>query len=210
MNNYSQILLQAYETFMLHLGGKKVPTPYRINIPFQPDRKKYGKSDPKTLVSDAKQFARKQDFDLDKAAVEEIRQFMEKNQLGIDCSGFAYHLLDTILKKIGKGSLLDNGFPKASSTNVALLASDQFSNNVENLSKTKPGDLIRLNSQSADHVLIILKVEKGNILYAHSSGLTSTTGVHTGEIINGQFPAELSVFSYNEKIGDGIRRLKIL
>ncbi len=200
--------MQAYEKFLLPLGGKLIPTPYRINIPYQADRRKYGKSDPQTLVSDTIQIAKEQNFDLGKASIEEIRKFMEQNMLGIDCSGIAYHVLDYLLKKSGKRSMLDNGFPKASATNVAILTSDQFSTPIE-MGNTQPGDLIKLNSKKASHILIILETGN-NIIYAHSSGITNPTGVHTGQIENGKFPDDLKVFSYNEKAGDGARRLKIV
>lgn len=208
MDNYSKILRQAYESFLLPIGGKKVPTPYRINTPFQPDRKKYGKSNAEELVRDTIQEANKQNFDLEKSSAEEIRKFMGKNQLGIDCSGFAYHLLDSLLKKIGKGNLESNGFSKASSTNVATLTSDQFTVPVE-LKNAKPGDLIRINSKQADHILIIIETNN-SITYVHSSGITNPTGIHSGKIKNGKFPEDLKVFSYNANAGDGIRRLKIL
>lgn len=208
MNNHSKILMEAYEKFLLPLGGKIVPTPYRINVPYQFDRKKYGKSDAQTLVSDTKQKAYEQKFNLEKASVEAIRKFMEENKLGIDCSGFAYHLLDHLLKRIGRGGMINNGFPKASSTNVAILTSDKISIPLE-LEEARPGDLIKLNSEKAAHVLIILECGD-KITYTHSSRLTNPTGVHTDQIINSQFPEDLKVFSYNEKAGDGIRRLKIL
>lgn len=210
MQDYSKILLEAYEKFLLPLGGKKVPTPYRINIPFQSDRQKYGKSDSETLLEDTKEFAKNQNFDLNKASVEEIRDFMEKNQLGIDCSGFVYHVLDYLLKQLGKGNLMVHGFPKVSSTNVKILTDEKFTIPVDGFENIQAGDLIRINSQDANHILIVLKAEDDKILYAHSSGLTKTTGVHTDQIVNGKFPAELSVFSYNVSAGDGIRRLKIL
>ena len=234
--NYSIFLNKAYQQFLLDLGGKKVPTPYRINVPFQPDRRLYGKSDAKQLTQDSKDISQEKGFDLNSASVEEIRKFMEENWLGIDCSGLAYHLLDNLLKKTGQGKMQKIGFPKASSTNVAKLTAPEFTEKVEGWEQVKPGDLIRLNSENADHILIVLnselKTRNSYITYVHSSGITKTTGVHTGEIINGKFPEDLSVFSYNlsiakisssasdlknrkpsaynGKTGDGIYRLKAL
>lgn len=209
--DHSKILNKAYQQFILSLGKKKILAPYRINIPYQSDRRKYGKSNPKELAKNTIEIALEQNFDLEKASVEEIRKFMVDNQLGIDCSGFVYHLLDNLLKQTNKGSMEKIGFPKASKTNVALLTSEEFSLPVADFALAKPGDLIKLNSQEEiPHILIVLSVKNGTITYAHSSSLTPIKGVHQDTIRNGKFPAELSVFSYNIQLGDGIRRLKIL
>lgn len=211
MNNYSQVLKQAYQQFILKVGSKKVPTPYRINIPFQPDRRKYGKSDPQTLVKDTEEFAKEQNFDLQKATVAEIREFMEDNQLGTDCSGFTYHLLDFLLKKIGQGGMEKAGFPKASKSNVQILSSDQFTIPVTDLNQAQSGDLIKLNSEGDGlHIIIIIDRQGDQITYAHSSQKTEIKGVHQEKIIKGRFPKELSVYTYNTNMGDGVRRLKIL
>ena len=209
--DHSKILNQAYQQFILSLGGKLVPTPYRINIPYQDDRRKYGKSSPEELIKNTQDIAHEQDFDLKKASVEEVRTFMEKNQLGIDCSGFVYHLLDYLLKEIGKGGMEKIGFPQASKTNVALLTSEQFSIPATDFSKVKPGDLIKLNSQKEiPHILIILSHQNGIITYAHSSFLTKVKGVHQSQIKNGRFPDDLRAFNFNTIIGDGIYRIKVL
>lgn len=208
--DHSKILQKAYQQFLLPLGGKKVPAPYRKNTPFQPDRSKYGKSNSATLAKDTIEIAREKDFNLESASVEEIRKFMEENWLGIDCSGLAYHLLDDLLKEIGKGGMQEIGFPKASSTNVAKLTEPEFSHKIINWDLVQSGDLIRLNSEDADHVLIVVEAKGKTINYAHSSGATNPTGVHRGEIVNGQFPEDLKVFNYNEKAGDGIFRLRAL
>lgn len=211
MNDYSKILAEGYGQFILELGGKKAATPYRLNIPYQPDRSKYGKSDPQTLIADTIKAAREKTFDLDKASVEEIRLFMEESWLGIDCSGFVYHLLDYLLKKIGKGSMEAAGFSKASRTNVELLTSDEFSHTINGFGLAQPGDLISLNSaQTIPHVLIIINVADNILTYAHSSNRTKIRGVHQGKIIDSQLDEELQVYSYNTHQGDGIRRLKAL
>lgn len=211
MYNYTQILQEAYEEFLLPLGDKKVPTPYRLNIPYQPDRRKYGKSGPKTLTKDAIEIAKEQGFNLKNSDIREIRSFMEKNWLGIDCSGLVYHLLDHLLEKVGKGNMESNGFPKVSRTNVEILTSDESSIPINDFKLAKPGDVIRLNSeQPIPHVLIVLDAENHIITYAHSSNLTKVKGVHQGQIKNGKLDQELKAYSYNVSQGDGIRRLKIL
>lgn len=211
MNNNSQILWEAYDEFLLPLGGKKVPSPYRRNDPFQPDRKKYGKSDPKSLAQDTIALAKEQNFDLNKASVDEIRQFMKENWLGIDCSGFAYWVIDYLLQRIDHDGMEKIDFPPASRTNVALLTSDLFSVPIKDLSLAQPGDLIKFNSEEDIlHCLIVLDHQGDIVTYAHSSNETNPNGVHTGQIQNGQLPDDLKLFSYNPDKGDGVRRLKAL
>lgn len=214
MDDNSDILKEAYEKFLLPLGGKKVPTPYRINIPYQPDRRKYGKSDPEILTKDTILFAKEQNFNLDQSSVEEIQKFMQQNMVGIDCSGFIYHLLDYLLKRLGKGGMEKIGFPKASQTNVEKLTSADFATKLENIREAKPGDIIRIGSKSADliqHCLAVIETSWGMATYAHSSRRTKLTGVHTDTISLGKFPPELKVYSYSpEDTPDGLWRLKIL
>jgi len=125
--DHSQILYQAYEQFLLPVFNKKVPMPYRINIPPDEHPAKQGKSAPEVILKQLQEDARNQNFDLQKASMEETREFMRKNQLGIDCSGFAYRILDFLVQKIKGKSLEDFGFPHVGITNVNILTSDEFS-----------------------------------------------------------------------------------
>lgn len=211
MDNYSQILKTAYEQFLLNIGGKKVPTPYRINLPYQSDRRKYGKSDPETLIKDTEDIAREQNFDLDKASVEEIKKFMQENMLGIDCSGLTYHVLNSFLKKIGQGGMANLGFPPASKTNVETLTSEKFASKLAGLKEARPGDIIRIGSKSPDliqHCMVVIETNWGMVTYTHSSRRTRVKGVHTDTISLGKFPTELNVYSYDPaECPDGLWRL---
>lgn len=215
MGNYSQILNEAYEKFLLLLGGKKVPASYRINIPYQEDRSRHGKSSPKVLSKDVKRLALEQNFDLEIASIQEIKKFMESNMLGIDCSGFVYHTLNYLLKKIGLGDMEKAGFPPASQTNSALLTSDKFSNPITKTSEVKPGDIIKLNSiMEIPHSVLVLEKNGKEIIYAHSSfpeGVkkSSIKIIDPGETIDHQ-DWEDKIYIQNWNLGDGVRRLKAL
>lgn len=214
-DNYSKILYKAYDQFMLSLDGKKVPTPYRRNEigSFQKIGSEFqGKSSPEVLTEATKRLAKEQNFDLNKASVEEIREFMKKNKLGIDCSGFVYRVINYLSEKLGLGNLEKAaGLPHVGRTNVAKLTSDEFSVPVGSFNEAQPGDIIRLNSGGDIlHALIVLENSDGVIAYAHSSGETIPNGVHIGKIEGGKFPDDLKSFSYQTSQGDGVRRLKIL
>ncbi len=214
MSDYSKILWEAYDQFLLPLGGKRVPSPYRRNEvgSFQKIGPEFqGKSSPEVLTETTIKLAKEQNFDLDQASVEEIRDFMRKNKLGIDCSGFAYRMLNYLVQEAKGKNLEAFGLPHVGRTNVAKLASDEFSIPVSSFSEIQPGDFIKLNSTGDIlHTVVILETKDSIITYAHSSGVTQTNGVHTDRIINGQLPEDLESFSYNCDEGDGIRRLKAL
>lgn len=213
-DNYSKILWEAYNEFLLPLGNKKIPCPYRRNEvgSFQELGPEFqGKSSPETLTKTTKKLAKKQNFDLEKATAEEIRNFMVKNKLGIDCSGYIYRMLNYLIQEVRGKNLEGFGLPHVGRTNIAKLTSDEFGAPVYDLTDSKPGDIIRLNSKGDIlHGVLIIENDDNVITYAHSSGITNPSGVHTGQIINGKFPDELKLFSYNIDEGDGIRRLKAL
>lgn len=213
--DFAQILQVKYNQFLLPLGGKKVPTPYRRNEvgSFQKVGPEFqGKSSPAVTIETAKKLAKKQNFDLDKASVEEIRDFLRQNKMGIDCSGFVYRMLNYLSQEVTGKSLEGHGLPHVGRTNVNKLTSDEFSIPVKSFNESQPGDVIKLDSSSPDgipHAVIILDNKDGIVTYAHSSKQTDPEGVHTGKIINGCFTADLEYFLYNTGQGDGVRRLKI-
>lgn len=211
---YSKILWEAYHNFSIKLGNNQFPIPYRINIPFQPDRRRYGKSDSQELSKSLQEIATENNFNLDTAQQKEIMDFMRDQMLGIDCSGFVYHMLDYLLKKLDKGGMEAIGFPPASKTNVALLCDEQFSYPIE-LSEIQPGDLIALNfAGDIKHIVIVLGVNGTQIIYAHTSSQTTPKSVHTAQAIISKdgivFKEKLGDITYNPEAGDGPRRLKAL
>ena len=213
--NYSKILREAYDQFLLPLGGKKVPTPYRRNEvgSFQKVGPEFqGKSSPEVLIEATQRLAGEQNFNLNKASLEEIRQFMGKNKLGIDCSGFVYRMLDYLSQRLGLGNLQKSaGMEHVGRTNVAKMTSEEFSILISDFSEAKPGDVLKLNSgEDILHGVVILENKDGIITYTHSSNITKVEGVHSDQIIKGKLPDELEVFSYNPDLGDGIYRLRIL
>jgi hypothetical protein len=216
MKNHSQILKEGYDKFTLPLGGKKVPCPYRENDTgsFQKVGPEFqGKSSPATIIKATKDLAKKKGFNLEKASVEEIREFMFKNKLGIDCSGFAYRTINHLTQIIFKKPLTALGFEHVGRTNVAKFTSDEMSIKVKGFKEIKPGDIIRLTlirDPKIRHMIFVLENKNGIVTYAHSSEETDPHGVHLDYIKNGKLPEDLKAFMYNEKDGDSIRRLKIL
>lgn len=218
MHKHSKILWEAYESFLLPLGGKKVPVPYRINIPPLEHPARQGKSSPQIIIRQLKKDALEQKFNLSKASVEEIRQFMIKNHLGIDCSGFAYRLLNYLIQKLKSKSLESFGLPHIGRTNVAKLTSPEFTIPVKKTSDVKAGDIIKLNGKPM-HCMIVIEVNRNYITYAHPSETSRPSGVHLQRIKKVMLKSSLENQlwlerfkrgPYNPRGGDEVRRLKFL
>lgn len=229
MQDYPKILWEAYEQFLLPLGGKKIPTPYRRNEvgSFQKVGPQFqGKSSPKVLTETTKKLAKGNKFNLDQASKKEIISFMQNNKLGIDCSGFAYRALDHLTEKLKGKPLTAFGLPHVGRTNIAKLTSDKFSISINKIEEIHPGDMLKINSsQTIPHVMVILDVKQNRmrqslfsakITYAHSS---ETKGVHIGEIKIVDKSKSLNQQEWQEKylldnwssdLGDGVKRLKVL
>ena len=129
---------------------------------------------------------------------------MEREGIGIDCSGLVAHLYDKWLKSFGLGGIRRNlKWPKLDiyrnlithirpieNISAELLTSEINSVKVE-IKDVRPGDLIRLKgAKQGDHVVMISKVNLNNdanpvrIEYVHSSPhYASNNGVKRGEII---------------------------
>lgn len=232
----SQALQKVYlDYFNLTLGNRKIPCPYWIN---NPKRLKFGpgggKSLPEEIVILAQQKAIQDKVDLAKLSEKEIINFLKKNHLGIDCSGFAFWLLDALDQEKGGNGIIDD-IPNVEGkiikvrASVKMLTDSQVAYPIKSLNEIKPGDMIRL--RAGHHLLIVLQTQKDQnknlkkIIYVHSSSsvFTKTSGVHQQEILitNPNKPIEdqnwleqtVNGLSYAKELlrseGDGIFRLKI-
>lgn len=200
--DYSDILYQGYKRFVLNVYGKQIHMPYRINIPPDPHPKRQGKSSPQDILKQLKQDALQQGFDLKPASIEETRQFMINNKLGIDCSGFAYRMLDYLLLKLQGKRLKSFLGSHVGNTDVRKLTSAALANRVE--IEIKPGDLIKIDSAlPIPHCMVILNIQDGQVTYAHSSKSAQGVNLVTKSL------EEISQ-NWNTQAGDGIYRLKIL
>jgi len=179
--------LQVINNYLkLDLGGKKIVTPYFINI--RKNRAELrvmaGKGDPEEIVHEAKVWAQVKGFDLFKANSIQIRKFLMNLGIGIDCSGFVVHVLNAELKSRGFNSIWhyltfkDNSFfmtirrllRPVENIGANDLTNDENSIKIQKLNDIRPIDLIRIvgKERNSYHVGIIIKTEhdeKGNIKY---------------------------------------------
>jgi len=125
---------------------------------------------------------------------------MQSYGIGIDCSGFAYHILNPLIKqKIRKDlshflvrfsglfGLVDKALfrtKRYQKISAAMLVSNLNTIRIDNVADIRVGDLIQMTHQGYEgkHPLVVVGVEPTFILYAHSSEYVKMNGAHFGKI----------------------------
>ena len=184
--------LVIHEYMHLPIGGKEVVCPYYINK-FKERaglRVLVGKGDPGEIVKEVRVWAKLKDFDVEKASVEQIREFMISRGIGIDCSGFVVNIIGYLIKCTRKKHLQNYlKFPKNDLLNrlrrllrpvenmgADMLTSELNCRKINNLNNVRPGDFIRSKGKikNAHHIMLVRRVTKiegvtTEIEYVHSS-----------------------------------------
>lgn len=196
--------IEHYEA--LQLGDHTIITPYfnnkhsgvRAGL-----RVLTGKGSPSEIEEEALLLAQKEHVDLSKKNKEELIAFLKNKNLGVECSGFVFHVLNAQTDgKLQKKLYVPGSFFRkiigslrtAENTNVKTLAHEKNSSAVKHIQDIKPGDMIIMigtgTNHELDHVLLVDNVEKSAddiaVHYVHSLKWNSLgvkqTGVKHGEI----------------------------
>ncbi|PJE73865.1 MAG: hypothetical protein COV01_03425 [Candidatus Taylorbacteria bacterium CG10_big_fil_rev_8_21_14_0_10_41_48] len=143
-----------------------------------------GKGSPKEIVEEAEIVALREKADLKNLDSVTLKKFLVDKNLGIDCSGFAFHVLNAESlavngKRLGayltsqKGFLrrFISRFREAENISVSHLVSEENST-VVNIQNAQSGDIITLLNSEYNHVVIIESVEHNDanttLHYIHS------------------------------------------
>ncbi|HEY4478533.1 MAG TPA: hypothetical protein VI775_01690, partial [Candidatus Paceibacterota bacterium] len=148
-----------------------------------------GKGSPEEIEQEVKEIIIKEKV---KDEEFDLKRFLIERNIGIDCSGLAYYILDTEFRSRGKGKLKNKiSFPfcrgiwrsmkcklrPVENLDVATLAHNDNSYIIP-VEKVEPGDMIIIlrESKERNHILIIHKVEYIDnipkiIHYTHSISL---------------------------------------
>jgi hypothetical protein len=212
----------------LNLGGKQVTAVYHINAGHIKDlRVMVGKGTPEEIEMEVKIWAQLKGIDLDKADAETIREFMRVRRIGIDCSGFVYHVFASWLQATLNESLLKQiKFPykslfgslklwlrPAENIGADILTSELNAFKIE-LKDIRPGDLIRSKSvhQGVDHILLVSSVSHNDqglpvaFNYVHSTKqFGKDNGVREGRVNIVDVNAELKDQDWLEIAADGVK-----
>lgn len=159
-----------------------------------------GKGSPKEIMEELETIGRQEKIDIKSLSDIDQKRFMVEHNIGIECSGFVYH----VLSAFGKGELKNNlKFPYTKgilglfrsyfraihNTNVKTFAHEQNSK-VISIEKIQVGDIIAMLGER-DHILLIEKIDfqnsiPKNIYYIHAMTWPSDGeyghGIHEGKI----------------------------
>lgn len=189
----------------LTLGNKRVTAPYYINDKRRKDlRAMVGKGTPEEIIVEARIWEKLKGVDFNSMSEDQIKEFLMSKGIGIDCSGFVIHLMNTWFKeKTGKsiwGKLtplkqspiwrLRYNLRPAENMGADIMTDDDNSVPVD-LNDLRPGDLIRSKAKknNGHHVMLVSETNRddsGNLLsfkYIHSSPyFGKENGIREGEI----------------------------
>jgi hypothetical protein len=150
-----------------------------------------GKGKPEEIRDELQTILVKQHLSTESLSDEALKKILTDNGMGIDCSGFAYYILNAesesrnshglsrqlsfVTAKGLKGALVSK-FRPAENCSVAVLAHEHNSHIVP-LAEIQPGDMITMMTTEADgernHILVVSQVESHDsspvrIQYVHS------------------------------------------
>jgi len=145
-----------------------------------------GKGSPKDIEEEVQIISLKERMDLNNLPAEKIKEFLVENNLGVDCSGFVYHILDALtqdakhkkLKQIIHFPLAKSVVRKmiaklrpAENCGVTTLAHESNSKKIE-LKDVQTNDLIIFlgsgPTQDYNHVMFVESVDEKKINYIHA------------------------------------------
>jgi hypothetical protein len=207
----------------LPISDKKVSCPYFNNRRIEARgglRVFSGKGSVADIVEEVSIIEKKQKVNLKKLDKEGIKKFLVKNNIGIDCSGFVYHVLDTESQARHKGALVKNiSFPFVKSLSRKILVkfrpvqncgvvnfAHEKNSTLIKLKDAKPGDMIIIlksgNKKDRDHILIIDQVN-------YKTGECHTGKKDIEKKIESLHYAHSFAWSTDGKYGHGVKRGKI-
>lgn len=190
----AEVMRLIHEYFHLQVGGIEFKTPYYSNVikARARHRSRVGKGTPQEIQSQALRCGKRRGFSYRDKTPAEARDFLKAQRIGVDCSGYVAHLLDTWLTVMGRGSLTRHiRFPRPTLAswfrylvcrlrpieNIgANLLTGPLNSFPVQLAEIRPGDLIRLKkSDSTYHVGIVLTVT----YFRHPPAMSPTTVEYT-------------------------------
>ncbi len=185
----AKVTINQYKKINIH--NKEINTPYYINTKKKRNelRSLAGKGTPEEIQEETLIFGKLRSIDFENLSEETIREFMMKENIGIDCSGFVSHVLDKWLTKLNQGGIRKHiKFENISlyrklvvqirpieNMSVKVLTNSLNAKKIK-LEDIKVGDVIKSQAvEYGDHIMLVTKLEYDdanklkNITYTHST-----------------------------------------
>jgi hypothetical protein len=143
-----------------------------------------GKGTPKEICDEVQILSLRRNISLRKTSSDDLKRFLVEEGIGIDCSGFAFHVLNAESKARGHGALFPHLVIKkniirrilsrlrpASNVGVGTLSMDENSTPIE-YADVEAGDFFSIIGSGPDHtynhIMVVTKVNGNVISYSHS------------------------------------------
>jgi len=218
-----QELINHYQN--LNIAGKTVNTPYYRNVKRVRAglRSLTGKGTPEEIEEETLIYSKLRGVSLEDKNESQIREFMQSQGIGVDCSGLVAHIYDIWLKSTKKGSLRTKLIrPKESAyrrfiswlrpiegAGANLLTSSLNCKSVK-IQDVRVGDMIRMKgSRIGHHVALVIDVKNESnkvkeITYINShAGYGDQNGIRIGKIGIKNETNELKDQDWQDKDADG-------
>lgn len=166
-----------------------------------------GKGSPKEIFEEVEDITVKNHIAINALTDDSLKQLLADNNIGIDCSAFAYYVLNAESEEKKKGHLdkhisftdcrgvfgkIRCSFRPIENCNVATFANDKNSRVIP-IKEMEPGDIITMKSEenNRDHILVIHQIEYQNFIptiihYSHAIAYPEdspyVSGIRQGEI----------------------------
>ncbi len=208
ISNQAQGIIDQYKNFQV--GSAVCSIPYFNNKTRGTRaglRVEIGKGDIKDIHNEIIQKTLEQKIDTQLFNSETLKKFLVDNNIGTDCSGFVYHILNEESKQRNKGTLdvnLNFSFKKGLFNRIKAKIrptfADDLNSKIISLSEVEPGDIITIMNGERDHILVVNKVEYENskpitIYYAHAIAWPTD-----GEYGHGIHEGKINIASYEQPI----------
>ncbi len=177
-----------------------------------------GKGSPKDIYEEVEQIAFKEKIDLKSFDSDTLKKFLVDNGVGIDCSGFAYYVLNEESISRGTGSLDRNlSFPLChglfgkikckmrpiENAGVQTFAHDANSKVVE-IKDVQVGDIITMvggpDNGERDHILVVYQIEYQNFSPITIHYVQAMAWPTDGEYGHGIHEGKIDLVNLNKKI----------
>jgi hypothetical protein len=190
-----------------------------------------GKGSPKDIFEETEALLHKNHVDVNSISDEALKKFLTDQNIGIDCSAFAYYVLNAQSEELGRGALdkhisfvnchgligkMRCSLRPVENCDVSTLAHDKNSR-IISIKEAVPGDMITMLStvdgSDRDHILVIHQVEYQNFItyklhYSHAVAYPTDglygSGVRQGviEIIDTNKSITEQVWTENGTVGE--------